>query len=65
VGRALYEGVFDLLRARGCLMVEAVTRRANQGSLAFHAQLGFVRDDPESGADLGSDPDIVVLTRSL
>jgi ribosomal protein S18 acetylase RimI-like enzyme len=65
VGRALYEEVFDLLRARGCHMVEAVTRPTNHGSLAFHERLGFVRDDPASGADLGSDPDIVVLTHAL
>jgi ribosomal protein S18 acetylase RimI-like enzyme len=65
VGRALYEAVFELLRAHGCRMVEAVTRRANQGSVAFHEQLGFACDDPASGADLGSDPDIVVLTRAL
>ena len=65
VGRALYEGVFDLLRRRGCHMVEAVTRRANHGSLVFHERLGFALDAPGSGADLGSDVDMVVLTHAL
>lgn len=65
VGTALYEGAFDLLRARGCHLVEVVTRRANRGSIAFHERLGFAPDVPGTGADLESGPDVVVLTRRL
>jgi ribosomal protein S18 acetylase RimI-like enzyme len=65
VGRALYTGVFDLLRERGCHLVEAVTRRANLGSIAFHERLGFSADAGGTDADLASSPDVVVLTRRL
>jgi len=37
----LYARVFDLLRARGCRRVEAVTIPENAASLAFHERMGF------------------------
>lgn len=73
LGRTLYEMVFDLLRARGCSAVEAVTRSANTGSLVFHERLGFgVAPDGQARggeigtpADFGPEEGMVVLTRRL
>ena len=41
IARGLYLRVFDLLRQRGCHLVEAVTIPENTGSLAFHDRMGF------------------------
>ncbi|MBI2529376.1 MAG: urea transporter [Candidatus Rokubacteria bacterium] len=41
IGRALYEHFFDLVRSRGCVKVVAITVPHNEGSLAFHRQMGF------------------------
>lgn len=41
LGRELYERFFELVRARGCGAVTAVTAPVNAGSVAFHRSLGF------------------------
>jgi len=41
LGRELYERFFELVRARGCTVVRAITAPVNTGSIAFHRGLGF------------------------
>lgn len=65
LGRALYARAFVVLRAAGCVMVEAVTSPRNPGAAAFHAHLGFDRDAAASGADIEPEPGVVVFTRRL
>lgn len=72
LARRLYAHVFDLLRARGCTMVEVVTTPRNPGAIAFHEHLGFRVEDAEHPgdpaglhADIAPHAGIVVLTRSL
>jgi len=45
-GRRLYEAFFQAARARGCVLVRAVTSPVNRGSIEFHRRLGF---EPETG----------------
>ena len=65
LGRVLYEGACDLLRSRGCRLVEAVTSPRNPGAAAFHEHLGFDRDAQRSGADIEPSAEVVVFTRRL
>ena len=55
IGRALYEHFFDVVRSRGCVKVLAITVPHNEGSLAFHRQMGF-RFREEGGAWSGAVP---------
>jgi predicted GNAT superfamily acetyltransferase len=64
LGRELYERFFACARARGRTRVSCVTSPANQGSLAFHARLGFEASEPLPGYD-GPGEHRVVLTRTL
>ena len=41
LGRRLYSTFFDVVRARGCTRVRAVTSPVNTGSVAFHRRMGF------------------------
>lgn len=41
LGRELYQRFFELVRARGCRVVTAVTAPINEGSIAFHRSMGF------------------------
>ena len=41
LGRRLYGTFFDVVRARGCTRVRAVTSPVNVGSVAFHRRMGF------------------------
>jgi ribosomal protein S18 acetylase RimI-like enzyme len=41
LGRRLYGTFFDVVRARGCTRVRAVTSPVNTGSVAFHHRMGF------------------------
>jgi ribosomal protein S18 acetylase RimI-like enzyme len=68
VGRRLYLAAADLLRVRGCRMLEAVTSPRNQGAIAFHQRLGFTVAAPgaePAGADLHPEEGVVLLTRAL
>ena len=64
IGREAYERVFNVLRARGCDRVKAVTSTLNANSQAFHRALGFAVSDPVSDYD-GPGEDRVILTRLL
>ncbi len=55
IGRALYGHFFDVVRSRGCVKVLAITVPHNEGSLAFHRQMGF-RFREEGGAWSGAVP---------
>ena len=55
IGRALYEHFFEVVRSRGCVKVLAITVPHNEGSLAFHRQMGF-RFREEGGAWAGTVP---------
>jgi predicted GNAT superfamily acetyltransferase len=46
LGRKLYECFFAAVRARGCVVVRAVTAPVNTGSVRFHQRMGF---DVEAG----------------
>ena len=41
LGRRLYGTFFDVVQARGCTRVRAVTSPVNTGSIAFHRRMGF------------------------
>lgn len=41
LGRSLYERFYAAARERGCSVVRSVTSPVNEGSIAFHAALGF------------------------
>lgn len=64
LGRELYERFFAVARERGRRRVTCVTSPANEGSLAFHARLGFAASAPRRDYD-GPGEDRVVLTRAL
>jgi ribosomal protein S18 acetylase RimI-like enzyme len=64
VGRALYARFFEVARAAGRTVVSCVTSPANEGSVAFHKQLGFEVDRVEENYD-GLGAARVVLRRSL
>jgi predicted GNAT superfamily acetyltransferase len=64
LGRELYERFFAAARAAGRTRVSCVTSPANEGSLAFHAAIGFEPSPPRAGYD-GPGEDRVVLTRQL
>ncbi|HEX6888036.1 MAG TPA: GNAT family N-acetyltransferase [Candidatus Nanopelagicales bacterium] len=69
LGRRLYRAALELLHARGCTVVEAVTGRDNRGAIAFHRRLGFDVANHDSaaaaGADLVPDEDAVLMTRRI
>lgn len=50
LGRQLYEQFFDVVQARGCALVRAVTAPVNQGSVRFHQRLGFDIEPGDSQA---------------
>ena len=54
LGRRLYGTFFDVVRARGCTRVRAVTSPVNTGSVAFHRRMGF-RLEP-GDAEVGDIP---------
>ncbi|HXV56283.1 MAG TPA: GNAT family N-acetyltransferase [Gaiellaceae bacterium] len=64
LGRDLYERFFAVAREHGRRRVTCVTSPANEGSLAFHARLGFEASQPQRDYD-GPGEDRVVLTRAL
>jgi predicted GNAT superfamily acetyltransferase len=64
LGRQLYERFFEAARDQGCAVVRCVTSPANEGSLAFHAALGFETDRVAEDYD-GPGEDRVLLVRSL
>jgi ribosomal protein S18 acetylase RimI-like enzyme len=64
LGRELYERFFAAARTHGRRTVSCVTSPANEGSLAFHAAIGFEPSLPRPDYD-GPGEDRVVLTRSL
>src|SRR5215472_3988288 len=41
LGRRLYEHFFAAVRARGCVLVRAITAPVNRGSVRFHQRMGF------------------------
>jgi len=75
LGRALYQQVFDDLRARGVRRIRAITWPGNRTSVAFHRALGFRIDDGPGTQRLYGTPaypdydgwgeDRVVMTRDL
>jgi GNAT superfamily N-acetyltransferase len=75
VGRALYQRVFDDLRARGVRRVKAITWPGNRQSVAFHTSVGFRVDDGPGTQNLygtpaypdydGEGDDRVVFTHDL
>jgi ribosomal protein S18 acetylase RimI-like enzyme len=64
LGRRLYERFFTTVAERGCSVVRCVTSPANEGSLAFHAAMGFERDRVAADYD-GPGEDRVLLVRRL
>jgi GNAT superfamily N-acetyltransferase len=51
LGRLLYERFFQAARARGCVLVRAVTSPVNRGSVAFHQQMGFQLEPGDAQVD--------------
>ncbi len=51
LGRRLYETFFQAARARGCMVVRAVTAPVNSGSVAFHRRMGFEVEPGEAERD--------------
>jgi predicted GNAT superfamily acetyltransferase len=51
LGRLLYEAFFRAARARGCVLVRAVTSPVNRGSVAFHQRLGFRLEPGDAEVD--------------
>lgn len=41
LARQLYETFFDTVRHAGCHTVQCITSPVNEGSVAFHSQMGF------------------------
>jgi ribosomal protein S18 acetylase RimI-like enzyme len=64
IGRALYERFFDAVRPLGRTTVRAVTSPANQGSIAFHEELGFEVEKVMENYD-GRGGDRVLFVRRL
>ena len=63
LGRALYEHFFETVRAENRSVVRCVTSPVNEGSIAFHARMGF-RHELVVGYD-GADRDRVVFEKRL
>jgi ribosomal protein S18 acetylase RimI-like enzyme len=63
LGRALYERFFETVRAEGRSVVRCVTSPVNEGSIAFHARMGF-RHELVASYD-GADRDRVVFEKRL
>ena len=51
LGRELYERFFEVVRERGCTLVNAVTSPVNRGSVAFHRSMGFEMIPGDAEAD--------------
>ena len=64
VARALYERFFAAAQTHRRTVVRCVTSPANEGSIAFHARLGFEAGPPLSGYD-GPGEDRVLLSKRL
>lgn len=50
LGRRLYGMFFDEARRRGCETVGCITSPVNEGSIAFHASMGFRVEGGDAGA---------------
>jgi GNAT superfamily N-acetyltransferase len=61
VGRLLYERFVEVVADEGRSVVRAVTSPVNEGSLAFHASLGFTASPAPAGYD-GPGADRVLMT---
>jgi ribosomal protein S18 acetylase RimI-like enzyme len=64
VGRELYERFFETAGANGRALVRAVTSPVNQGSIRFHAQMGFDTERVAENYD-GSGEDRVLFVKQL
>jgi predicted GNAT superfamily acetyltransferase len=64
LARTLYECFFEVARAHGRDVVQAVTSPVNTTSVAFHRAMGFEVREPVSGYD-GPGEDRVRLTKHL
>ena len=51
LGRRLYGTFFDVVRARGCTRVRAVTSPVNTSSVAFHRRMGFRLEPGDAQVD--------------
>ena len=73
LGRDLYAMFFDEARRRGCRSVRAITSPVNEGSIGFHASMGFgvlEGDGVENGVSVhhdydGDGKDKVVFVREV
>ena len=64
LAQRLYQRFFDLAAADHRTTVRAITSPVNEGSIGFHAALGFTVSDPVAGYD-GPGIDRVVFERRL
>jgi GNAT superfamily N-acetyltransferase len=51
LGRLLYEAFFTAAKARGCVLVRAVTSPVNRGSVSFHQRMGFQLEPGDAQVD--------------
>ena len=51
LGRLLYQAFFEAAKARGCVLVRAVTSPVNRGSVAFHRRMGFQLEPGDAQVD--------------
>jgi GNAT superfamily N-acetyltransferase len=51
LGRLLYEAFFQAARARGCVLVRAITSPVNLGSIEFHRRMGFQFEPGDAEVD--------------
>ena len=63
LARELYERLFAVARARGRTLVRCVTSPVNEGSLAFHARLGFEVEKEVDDYDGAGEPRVLLMKR--
>lgn len=63
VGRALYATFTERSRASGCVRMKAITTPGHEGSLRFHAALGWTTTEDEDYAGTGRRR--IVFTKEL
>jgi GNAT superfamily N-acetyltransferase len=63
VGRLLYERFTDACKAVGCAKMKAITAAGNEGSIRFHAAVGWQIDEIDHYA--GPDRKRLVFTKPL
>ena len=63
VGRALYATFTERSRAAGCVRMKAITTPGHEGSLRFHAALGWTTTEDEDYAGTGRRR--IVFTKEL